>query len=416
MTEDAASSDLVRRYFAIAFRLGRLLASRGHHFFVDRYTGPADWRPGPEDASAEPDPAALSDACLDLQRDLQSSGPADPRWRFLHEQVAAINALCVSLSGREIPFADLVRQVVGGEPVVPSPEQLERGRALLDRALPGRDPLTVRIEAWRTRNRLPPGQGDLLRELVQVTIDEARRRTHALVELPPGEALEVVLVRNRPYGAASWYLGDARSRIEFNVDRPLMLFSLPTLVFHETYPGHHAETVVKEQTLARRLGWLEHSMLLAPSPQATIAEGLATLAFETVMSPAEAAEWARSEIYARAEVDVDDVDLAALFEAATCLIPDEIAAVAAVKLAQGASPEEAARVFTDTGMATATEAGAWVADLAVPVRQVYAFTYSVGRAKLRPLVAAGGRREYARLLRGALTPSLRLEVESSATH
>jgi hypothetical protein len=47
---------------------------------------------------------------------------------------------------------------------------------------------------------------------------------------------------------------------------------------HETYPGHHTERCCKEETLVRGRGLLEETIVLLPTPQSLVAEGIATLA------------------------------------------------------------------------------------------------------------------------------------------
>ena len=50
------------------------------------------------------------------------------------------------------------------------------------------------------------------------------------------------------------------------------------LVMHETYPGHHTERACKDELLVRGRGLLEESIVLVPTPQSLIAEGIAVLA------------------------------------------------------------------------------------------------------------------------------------------
>jgi hypothetical protein len=47
---------------------------------------------------------------------------------------------------------------------------------------------------------------------------------------------------------------------------------------HETYPGHHAERCSKEERLVRGRGLLEETLVLVPTPQSLVSEGIAELA------------------------------------------------------------------------------------------------------------------------------------------
>ena len=85
-------------------------------------------------------------------------------------------------------------------------------------------------------------------------------------------------MHDEPWLAFYDYLGDLRSRIEVNVDLPMSAVDLLRLAIHETYPGHHAERALKEQLLVRGRGLLEETIVLVPTPQSLIAEGIAELA------------------------------------------------------------------------------------------------------------------------------------------
>ena len=86
------------------------------------------------------------------------------------------------------------------------------------------------------------------------------------------------IVRDKPWLAFCDYLGGLRSRIAVNVDLPISAFELLRLAIHETYPGHHAERCIKEHLLVRGRGLLEETLVLVPTPQSLVSEGIAELA------------------------------------------------------------------------------------------------------------------------------------------
>ena len=55
------------------------------------------------------------------------------------------------------------------------------------------------------------------------------------------------------------------------------------LAIHETYPGHHAERCCKEHLLVRGRGLLEETLVLVPTPQSLVTEGIAELAPEVLL-------------------------------------------------------------------------------------------------------------------------------------
>ncbi len=106
-------------------------------------------------------------------------------------------------------------------------------------------------------------------------LGELRARTETIVDLPAGEALEIDEVRDEPWWAFNYYLGDLRSRVVVNLDVPTTRDDIVELVAHEVYPGHHTEHSVKEQLLLRDQGLLEESIQLVPIPASLVSEGIA---------------------------------------------------------------------------------------------------------------------------------------------
>ena len=111
-----------------------------------------------------------------------------------------------------------------------------------------------------------------------------RRRawTRGLVELPDGEDVVLEIVRDKPWWASCDYLGDLRSRVAVNIDLPMSAVELLVLALHETYPGHHTERCCKEHLLGGR-GLLEETLVLGPTPQSVVSEGIAVLAPDTML-------------------------------------------------------------------------------------------------------------------------------------
>jgi hypothetical protein len=114
--------------------------------------------------------------------------------------------------------------------------------------------------------------------LLAPVVEAARAWTRGLVELPDGEDVEVEAVGGEPWLAFCAYRGGLRSRISVNVTLPIAALELLVVAAHETYPGHHTERCCKELSLVRGRGLLEESIVLVPTPQSLLAEGIASLA------------------------------------------------------------------------------------------------------------------------------------------
>ena len=50
------------------------------------------------------------------------------------------------------------------------------------------------------------------------------------------------------------------------------------MAIHETYPGHHTERCSKEHLLVQGRGLLEETLVLVPTPQSLVSEGIASIA------------------------------------------------------------------------------------------------------------------------------------------
>lgn len=68
-----------------------------------------------------------------------------------------------------------------------------------------------------------------------------------------------------------------------NLDLPLTIVDVVTIVAHEAYPGHHTERACKEQLVYRDRSRLELSVRVSSAPESVIAEGIATNAPEEVL-------------------------------------------------------------------------------------------------------------------------------------
>src|SRR5206468_10586598 len=121
-----------------------------------------------------------------------------------------------------------------------------------------------------------------LAEVVSRLNAALQERAAGLVGLPEGESVEYEYVSDKPWTAFNYHRGDLRSRIEVNTDFASVPDAVVEWVAHETYPGHHTEHAWKEQLLTRA-GRLEESIVLIPTPQSVMSEGIASVAAEIAL-------------------------------------------------------------------------------------------------------------------------------------
>jgi len=267
--------DVVDRYLELGLRLGKHVDG-----LVDAYFGPGDIAARIE---AEPvaAPVKLADDARRLLADVDGCDLDASRRHFLAAQVRGLRTTAQKVAGEPIGYCDEVESSYGVRPQKVPEDVFAEAHARLDATLPGSGPLAERLNAWRETQVVPT---DTLRAAVSSLAEDLRERTKARFGLPDEEHVEFDLVSDKPWSGFNYFLGDLRSRVAINTDLPVLSTSLAHLVAHESYPGHHTEHCRKEVGLVRRRKQQEETIFLVGTPQCLIAEGLADLGLEVVVS------------------------------------------------------------------------------------------------------------------------------------
>ncbi len=270
---------LVEEYLLLGLELNKYIEG-----FVDAYYGPRLLSEQVnKTAKVEPDRLvarareliAAIDSHEAVDEGANARDPARAAW--LRAQTVGLHTTAQRLAGVPIDYATEVELCYGVRPRRVSHEEVEEARQELERVIPGSGELRGRLNAYRDSFRVPPEK----LQLILMDLKELfRARTSELFGLPEGESVEFEIVTSKPWSGFNYYLGDLKSRVAINADLPILSTSLPHLVAHEAYPGHHCEHVRKEVRLYRQLGQKEESIFLVGTPQCLIAEGLADFGLE----------------------------------------------------------------------------------------------------------------------------------------
>lgn len=257
--------DLPLEYVRLGLAFDRL--ERG---FVDAWTGPAQVR---AEVESGPPPAAadLAARARALLTELPSSGLEASREQFLRGQLTALEASGRVMAGEPVGFVDQVEAFFQVRPVAGDEQAYAEAHAELDLLLPGDGPLLERYTAYRDAQSVPP---ERLAEAVREVSTLLRERARRAFPLPVEETVRYEVVSDRPWAGFNTYEGEFVSTVSINADLPVGLGSLPALVAHESYPGHHTERCRKQ---ARLGGLPERDVWLVNTPENVIAEGLADL-------------------------------------------------------------------------------------------------------------------------------------------
>ena len=236
--------------------------------FVDAFTGDPTLR---AQVPTTPQPADLLAEARRLQRALPDAGLAADRAAFLAGQLTGLETSARLLAGEPVGFVEQVEAYFQATPSMgDEAAYLAAHRGLAD-LLPGDEPLGERYASYRKANECPP---DKLAAAVDAFSSVLRDRVRTQYPLAETERVTYEIVGNKPWSGFNYYLGDYASTVAINSDLPVGLGTLPALVAHESYPGHHTEHCRKEQLLAERP---EMHIFLVNTPECLMAEGLADL-------------------------------------------------------------------------------------------------------------------------------------------
>ncbi len=371
------TQSVVERYLRLGLQLGRHVDG-----IVDAYYGPPELAAA-VDAEPPVDPRALVSVAEALLDELADG--------WLRDQVVGLRTYAGVLAGESGSYADEVEGCYGVRPTYTDEAVFTAAHERLEELLPGDEPLAERYERWQDSIRVPTEQ---VERTVAAVIEEARAWTRGLVELPAGEGVVLEIVRDEPWLAFCSYLGDLRSRIEVNVDLPLSAIELLVLAIHETYPGHHAERCSKEHLLVRGRGLLEETLVLVPTPQSLVSEGIAKVAPSLLLEGDGGASLAA--VVHDAGIELDLTHALAVEQA---LEPCRWAEVNAALMLHdaGASEAETHAYLERWGLMTPELAAHVIRFLTEPTSRTYIVTYPAGRELCRSYVA-GEPERFRRLL------------------
>jgi hypothetical protein len=381
--------------------------------FVDAYFGDPEHRRAVAEAG-RPAPSALAAEAASLLRELDADCGLEPaRREFLRGHVAALHCSARKFDGADIGFVDEVQAYFDVHIAPHDTVDYQAAHAALDRAVPGPGSLAERVLAAKASFELPAGRLTEVIDALAGALREVVRHRHPL---PDAELVEFEVVSDKPWSGFNYYHGDYRSTVAVNGDLPQYLSTLPHLIAHEAYPGHHTEHCRKERLLVRGEQHAEQTLFLVNTPQCLMAEGLADHALAAAIGPGWGS-WAR-EIYADLGLQFDG-DLAEAIATASAGLLHVRQDAALLLHDRHADTEEVVAYLQRWGLMPERMARQSLRFLSSPLWRAYISTYVEGYDLLgKWLDAAGAQAEraarFGRLLDEPLSPSaLRRELDSA---
>jgi hypothetical protein len=374
---------VVERYLRLALRLGR-----HDDGIVDAYFGPPELAAGADEGPPVGLPVLIAEAEALL---------GELRDGWLRDQVSALRTYAGVLAGESWSYADEVLACYGVRPEFTPESVFATAHEQLEELLPGSGPLAGRYRRWRETMLIPAPK---MERAFALAVEEARFQTRDLVELPAGERVELETVSDVAWLGYNFYLGDLCGRVAINVSVSKSAIELLDLALHETYPGHQAERACKEQLLVRERGMAEETLVLAPTPQSVITEGIARLAPLILLD----GEGRQAFTAVVREVGVE-IDLARAVEIERAIGPCEWAQVNAALMVHegGADPSEARDYLMRWGLLVPELADHVLRFITDPSSRSYVIAYPAGLELCRNYVAGQPER-----FRELLTQQLRI--------
>jgi len=371
--------------------------------YVDAYFGPEDWKAQAQQDGIQP-LSNLTHQINHLTKDISQADALDPQRKdYLVRHLTAMQMSVRLFSGEKVSLADEAEALYDVRPEWQEEANFEEAHKLLEEVLPSGGSLRERMLAWKQSLEIPVEKA---KELLPVIIKKLRTLTDQKFKLPEGESFTVEFVSDQPWTAYNWYLGNSKSRIDINTDIPLRVSSLPGLIAHEGYPGHHTDLSIKEQKLVDELRYYEFTVALLKAPSAVMAEGIAESALETLLTEEEREEWLREEILPYAGVShTDPKRMLAVDKAGRKM--SRVSGNAAFMLHdQGKSEAEIIHYLQKYRLSSEKEARQTIRFISNPLDRSYTFTYDVGYDLLEELFQGVDRDHYfRRLIEEPVTPS-----------
>ena len=387
--------DEIDRYLELGLRLGRHVDG-----LVDAYFGPPDVARRVAGEPVRP-PAGLAADARRLLADLaEDTGIDPPRRHWLAAQVRGLLTTARKLAGEPIGYADEVEASYGVRPTMAPEDELADAHRRLDEVLPGSGPLAERYGSWREAQAVP---ADRLEPAIASLAEDLRERTLRTFGLPEGEHVDFELVTDQPWAGFNYYLGGLHSRVAVNIDLPVLSPTLAHLVAHEAYPGHHTEHTRKEVGLVRRRDQQEETIFLVGTPQCLLAEGLADLGLEVVVSSDPAALATMAAGHLRPLGIPYDTEVVATVAAAGEGLGRVRGNVALLLHEEGADVDEAIRYLERWALLPRPRAEKAIQFLTDPTWRAYITCYVEGLPLCRRFVD-GDPARFERLLSEQLTP------------
>jgi hypothetical protein len=367
-------SDFGREYLLLGLRMDKLIEG-----FVDSYYGPPELKEKVKNEKPL-SPKQLLKSCRSLQEQLNNQGFIKERIKFLHKTLGGIETTLNIISGEKIPFLEKVNRIYDIKPILTEDSFFYKLKNEIESVCEGSGPLLKRINILKKKHEIPV---EIIEDTLKEGFDAVRKKTNDIFPelLPEGEQVSFELVKDKPWNAYNWYLGQSKSRIDINTDTPKSCMVLLSLITHEAYPGHHTEHAVKEQKLYIEQERFEHAILLIPTPESVIAEGIGNTAVDVLFSDREKGSFILDKLcHQPSNNNLDILTQQYLAQKKSNIILSNLAILAHE---EGYSDDELVKYSMDFEIFVEEDIRQTLKFIKHPIWSSYVFNYSIGETLIK---------------------------------
>ena len=369
-----SSYNFGKEYLLLGLRMDKLIDG-----FVDTYYGPSELKElvGNEKPLS---PKNLLESCKKLQKQLIDEAFIEERVRFLEKTLGAIETSLNINIGEELPFLEKVNRLYDIKPGLIDDSIFYKLVEKFNSAYQGSGTLLDRYNTFKKKHEIPI-------EMLDYTFNNAFKvvseKTYDVLPdlLPDSEEISIEFVKDKPWGAYNWYLGDFKSRIDINTDQPIDCMNVLRLFTHEAYPGHHTEHAIKEKQLYIDQKRFEHSILLIPTPEAVISEGIGNTAANVLFSDEEKGRLILDDLCHNPSSE--DLDVMIFQNQLWLISPKLLNNLAIYAHEDGWSDDELVKYALDFGFTTEKEVRQSLKFIRHPLWSTYVFNYSFGETLIK---------------------------------
>lgn len=277
------------------------------HFegYVDSYFGPPELKKQVEDSS--PRSIAVLMEEVEVLGDLI---PAEGKQKeYLKKCLKSMETTLKIINGEKLEFYDEIKNIFDVKPRLISDKRiLEMRETLLDIFTRDQDETSLYQLYREWTKQFCLGKGELAKAIT-LTLEEVKTRSKAEFPLVKEEKVKLNFVENQPWKAYNYYLGNATSKIDINLNYPYYAFEIPRIMAHETYPGHHHLLQLREKILYQEKEHFEAAVCTLQSPLNVIAEGSANLAWEVIFPDDELYQWLEKVLFPEVNIKLSSPEL-----------------------------------------------------------------------------------------------------------